>query len=295
MRRQLLSFTAIILVMSFLISGCGAGGNTNTGKGDNNNENKGKIEIGLNNWAETIAVSNMWKLILEEKGYDVNLTRSSKSPLWAGVADGDLDVALEVWLPYTDKPLFQKYKKNIELKEPWYKGTGLGLVVPEYVKKIDSIEQLNKNKQMFNGKIIGIEPGSSLMKLTEKALKKYNLEYDLVESSGAAMMAQVKDAYDDKEPILVTLWNPHWAFAEYDLKYLKDPKNIYGKGEKIHYMTRTGFEKDHPEVVSWLNQWEMSHQQLATLMAVIKKTGDPAEGATQWIENNRSLVDKWTK
>lgn len=290
MKKIFLHLNIVLIVVMLTLSGCGAGAEEGGGA-----ENKGTIQIGLNNWAETIAVSNMWKVILEEKGYNVKLTTSAKSPLWAGVADGELDVALEVWLPYTDKPLYEKYKENIELKEPWYKGTGLGLVVPKYVKNVDSITQLNQKKEMFNGKIIGIEPGASLMKLTEKAIKKYKLNYDLIESSGAAMMAQVQEAFDKKEPVLVTLWNPHWAFAEYELKYLKDPKNIYGKGEKIYYMTRTGFENEFPEVVKWLNEWHMTHDQLAKLMAVIKETGDPIEGATKWIENNSELVETWTE
>ena len=42
-------------------------------------EEKGTITIGMNNWAENIAVSNMWKIVLEERGYDVELMPVEKA------------------------------------------------------------------------------------------------------------------------------------------------------------------------------------------------------------------------
>ena len=40
------------------------------------------------------------------------------------------------------------------------------IAVPSYVT-IDSIEELNANADKFGGKIVGIEPGSGLMRDTE--------------------------------------------------------------------------------------------------------------------------------
>ncbi|MET1123492.1 glycine betaine ABC transporter substrate-binding protein, partial [Priestia megaterium] len=85
--------------------------------------------------------------------------------------------------------LNNRYKDDIVLKSKWYEGTGLGLVVPSYVKNISSIEDLNAHKDELDNKIIGIEPGSSLMNLTNKAMKEYNIKLKLVQSSEAAMMS----------------------------------------------------------------------------------------------------------
>ncbi|WP_425467170.1 glycine betaine ABC transporter substrate-binding protein [Pseudalkalibacillus caeni] len=287
----------VIAMALSVLAGCAAGNEQqgNEENGAEGTEEKGTLTFGLNNWAENIAVSNMWKVILEDKGYDVELKSMEKSPVWAGIAQGDLDVAAEVWLPTTDEPLYKEYKEDLVLGETWYKGTGLGLVVPEYMD-IDSIEQLNEKKDELGlEKIVGIDPGASLMKLTRTAMEEYNLNYELTESSGPAMMSELEKAYKDKDPIVVTLWNPHWAFAEYDLKYLEDPKKVYGEADDIYYMTRTGFEEDHPEVVKWMNNWQMDDQSLGNLMAVIKDTDDAEEGARKWIEDNQDLVDEWTK
>lgn len=256
-------------------------------------QDKGELRIGLNNWAENVAVSNMWKILLEEKGYDVTLVNAGKSVVYDGVARDNLDMGLEVWLPKTDKPFVSEYEDEIVIQEDWYNGTGLGLVVPSYVET-DSITQLNAQADKFDGQIVGIDPGSALMGMTETALEEYELSnYKLIASSGPGMTSQLKRAYRREEPIVVTLWNPHWAFADFDLKYLDDPKNIYGKGEDIYWMSREGLKSDHPEVVRWLNGWHMNDTQLGGLMAVINKQGDPAEGAQKWIANHRDLVNSW--
>jgi len=68
-----------------------------------------------------------------------------------------------VWLPSTDKSYVED---KIVQHEAWYEDTTIGLAVPEYVD-IDSIANLNDHKEKFNGQIVGIDPGASIMKATE--------------------------------------------------------------------------------------------------------------------------------
>ncbi|MDM5188157.1 glycine betaine ABC transporter substrate-binding protein [Bacillus sp. DX4.1] len=254
---------------------------------------KGKIKLGVTSWKENIATANMWKVLLEQKGYKVELMYLEKAAVWTGVARGDVDANLEVWLPVTDKPLYEKYKDDVVIKSKWYEGTGLGLVVPSYMTNINSIEDLNTHKDEFNNKIIGIEPGSSLMRLTDKTIKEYGIELNLIQSSEAAMMSELKKAYNQKKPVAVTLWNPHWAFSEFDLKYLKDPKKVYGEKDDIYYSVRKGFEKDYPELIKYFDKWKMTDEQLGTLMVMLNKTKDPEQAAKEWIKQNKEVVDTW--
>lgn len=51
-------------------------------------------------------------------------------------------------------------------------------------------------------KIVGIEPGAGLMALTNTVMEDYSLDnWELLEGSSAAMVAELKKAYDAKEPI----------------------------------------------------------------------------------------------
>lgn len=281
-----------------IVSACGDMNDNedNHDDADNNEEaagEGGEIEIGLNNWAENIAVSNMWKVLLEEEGYDVELTLVEKAPIFAGVAAGDIDLSLEIWLPTTDEPYYEEYQDEIDFRdEHWFEGTGLGLVVPEYLD-IDSIEELNEHAEEFDNQIIGIDAGASLSRLTEEVIEDYGLDLELMVSSEPAMMTELDTAYQQEEPVVVTLWNPHWAFSDYDLKYLDDPQGSYGEPEDIFYMARQGFEDDYPEVLEWLDNWYMDDETLGELMSVINELDDEEEGARQWVDENRDLTDEW--
>lgn len=92
---------------------------------------------------------------------------------------------------------------------------------------------------------------------------------------------------ENEEPIVVTLWNPHWAFASYDLKYLEDPQNVYGNGNTIYWFSREGFSTDDPWLKAVLNAWHVSDESLSDLMAGIEVQTDPVTGAQSWLDENQ--------
>ncbi|MGE8077540.1 glycine betaine ABC transporter substrate-binding protein [Peribacillus loiseleuriae] len=147
-----------------------------------------------------------------------------------------------------------------------------------------------------NYKIIGIEPGAGLMKQTRDALEKYELNnWQLVEGSSAAMVAELKKAYNKKEPIVVTGWSPHWMFSTYDLKYLKDPNNSYGGAENINTIVRKGLEQDAPGAYTILDQFAWKTSDMEEVMVDVTGGMDPSKAAEKWINANQDKVTEWTK
>ncbi|UOQ94287.1 glycine betaine ABC transporter substrate-binding protein [Halobacillus shinanisalinarum] len=290
---------AVFLSILLVLAACGKSesGSTSSDSEGETSGDKGTISIGMNNWAENVAVSNMWKIILEEKGYNVELKQVQKGFLYEALSSGDLDIGMEIWLPNTDKAFYDKYKEEIDWRDTWYEGTKLGIAVPSYMEDVNTIEDLKKQPDKFpDQRIVGIDAGSSIMSFTETVLKEYNLDnYTLASSSGPTMMAELKSSMKEEEPIAVTLWKPHYAFAQLDLKFLEDPKNVYGESENISYAARLGLEEDQPEVVKWFDNFMMNDQQLGSLMAALNEAESPEEGAQQWIDNNQDVIDKWTK
>lgn len=258
--------------------------------------NNNKIKVGTNNWPENIAAANMWKILLEERGYEIELKEMSLEMVYSAVASNALDIALEIWLPTTGEAFYERHKDDVILQEPWYRNTSIGLVVPAYVE-VDSIDELAEHKALFDYRghptIFGIETGAAIMGITETVIEEYDLDMRLRDSSDAAMMAVLDDAYRNNEPVIVTLWNPHWAFSRYDLKYLDDPKNIYGDTEQIHWLSTLELPETQPDLVRWMNNWEMDDEQLGSLIAAVNEADNPAEGAQQWINENHELIDSW--
>jgi glycine betaine/proline transport system substrate-binding protein len=144
--------------------------------------------------------------------------------------------------------------------------------------------------------IIGIEPGAGLMKLTKTAIEDYGLDdWELVEGSSAAMVAELKKAYDNQEPIIVTGWSPHWMFSSFDLKYLEDPNGSFGGAEDIHTLVRKGLEQDAPGAYKILDQFFWETSDMEAVMVDISEGGmDPGEAAEKWIDANQDKVAQWT-
>ncbi|MFW6306178.1 MAG: glycine betaine ABC transporter substrate-binding protein [Bacillota bacterium] len=253
-----------------------------------------EVNIGYVNWAEGIAMTNLAQVVIEDElGYDVTTTMADVGPTFQGLASGDTDAFMDVWLPVTHQSYIDKLGDDIVRVGTNYSGARIGLVVPEYVEA-DSIEELNEYRDKFDGEIIGIDAGAGIMKSTRQAIETYNLDFELLEGSGAAMTASLKTAIDNDEWIVVTGWNPHWKFSRWDLKFLEDPEGVYGEIETIYTYSREGLEEDHPEVVSFLENFEMNISQLGDLMGAIADSDkEPLAVARQWKEENQDLINSW--
>ncbi len=161
------------LTLIILLAACGNNSSANESESSGESENKGTIEMAQINWAENIAVSNMWKVILEEKGYEVNLNLLDMGVIMQSLASGELDINLEVWLPIQDKAYLEEYKDEVFFAEKaWYDNAKVGLVVPSYLEDINSIADLNANKEMFDGKITGFDSGAGTMEVTKMNLSR---------------------------------------------------------------------------------------------------------------------------
>ena len=163
---------------------------------------------------------------------------------------------------------------------------------------VDSIADLNKYADKFDDKIIGIDPGAGLMKLSEKAMKEYKLDkFELMEGSGATMTASLDNAIKNKKWIVATVWSPHWLFGRWEMKYLDDPKGVLGGEETINTIVRKGLKKDMPDVYSFLDKFAWKDAgQLQMVMAWNQEKGtDPYENAKRFIKENKAQVDSWLK
>ncbi|MDZ7853942.1 MAG: glycine betaine ABC transporter substrate-binding protein [Halomonas sp.] len=256
-------------------------------------QDKGNVHLAYVEWASEVASTNVMRAVLEQEGFEVDMTSLSAAAMWQSVATGDADGIVAAWLPTTHADYMERVGDEVVDLGPNLDGTKLGLVVPAY-SDVDSIADLNAHADAFNGEIIGIDPGAGIMGLTEDVVDAYDLELRLRSGSGATMTAALDNAIKNEENVVVTGWTPHWKFARWDLKYLEDPKNVYGGAEQIHTIVREGFEEDMPEAYAILDAFEWTPEQMGEVMLMNQQEdSDPYENAKQWVADNQDVVQQW--
>ena len=122
------------------------------------------------------------------------------------------------------------------------------------------------------------------MKTTDKAIAAYGLDgYTLMTSSSSTMLASLKKAMDKGEWIVITGWTPHWMFDQFDLKFLDDPKKVYGDLEEIHAIAWKGFSEKDPFAAEFFGNIKLTTEELSSFMTAMKDARmDEEEIARKW-------------
>lgn len=254
---------------------------------------KGTVKLGYVLWDSEIASTNVVAAVLEDiLDYDVQMISVDAGPMWTGIAQGDFDAIVAAWLPGTHEAYYSRYWADVENLGPNLHGAKIGLVVPSYVT-IDSIEELNSHRAQFQGRIVGIDPGAGLMQATDAAIEEYGLNFALQDGSDAAMTAELGRAIRSNQWIVVTGWTPHWKFAQWDLKYLEDPRGVFGTAETINTIVARDLKDRMPEVYHFLDRFYWTPDDMASVMVDIREGMSEAEAARKWIAENPEKVEAW--
>ncbi|MDN7141037.1 glycine betaine ABC transporter substrate-binding protein [Pseudomonas sp. JQ170] len=255
-----------------------------------------EVSIGyVDGWSDSVATTNVAAEVIRQKlGYDVKLQAVATGIMWQGVATGKLDAMLSAWLPVTHGEYWTKNQSNVVDYGPNFKDAKIGLIVPEYVKA-QSLADL-KSDDTFKKKIVGIDAGSGVMLKTDQAIKDYDLSgYKLQASSGAAMTSELGRAYAKQQSIAVTGWVPHWMFAKWKLRFLEDPKGVYGAAETVNSIGSKELATKAPEVAEFLKkfQWQ-SKDEIGEVMLAIQEGAKPEAAAKDWVAKHPDRVAEWT-
>ncbi|MBB6318792.1 glycine betaine ABC transporter substrate-binding protein [Paraburkholderia tropica] len=257
-------------------------------------DGKPTLKIGyVEGWGDSVATSNVAARIIEKRfGYQVQLVPVAAGIMWQGVARGDLDATLSAWLPVTQGAYWAQFKDKVVDLGTNFPGAKIGLVVPDYVGA-KSIDDLNAQKSAFGGRIVGIDAGAGVMTKTDQAVKQYDLSYTVMPSSGSAMTAELARSLNAKKPVIVTGWTPHWMFAKYKLRFLDDPKNVYGAAEHVDNVANPELETKAPQVVSFLKKFQWKPGEIDSVMLAIQNGEKPDAAADTWIAAHGDRVNTW--
>ncbi|KUG20066.1 MAG: glycine betaine ABC transporter substrate-binding protein [Methanomicrobiaceae archaeon] len=284
-RQTILVIVSIAAIL--LAAGCVAFGDEEGRQGDTDT-----VVMAYSSWGTAMSSTNVMKLVLEEAGYNVETVMVDIGVIFLGLSTGEVDCFVDAWLPSCHSEYMKAYGDKIDIVRYNMEGTRIGMVVPAYVT-IDSIEELGEHQERFGGEIITIEPGSGTIRMTEAAIEEYNLPYKAVAGSEVAMLAALKRAIGNDEWVVITGWTPHWKFSRWDLKYLDDPKLMYGEEEYIATLARMGLAEDMPEVYAILERFHWDPDDMNSVMYDIEHGMSPEDAAAAWVNANPDKVNEW--
>jgi glycine betaine/proline transport system substrate-binding protein len=233
------------------------------------------IRIGWVNWSDTeIAVKLADTALRDHLKQPVKLVLADIGIQFQALANGSIDLIPMVWLPSTHKSFYDKYKDKLEDLGSLYEGR-IGMAVPTSIptSELASVEDLNKPevREKLGGKILTSEVGNGQYKLTEKAIQEYKLDgYKMVASSESGMLSELDRNLKRDKWSLINAWSPHWMFSKWSLRYLDDPKQIFGGAEQIHAVARQGFSAEHPDVARFFANFKIPQADLEKLMATAR-------------------------
>ena len=229
----------------------------------------------------------------DNERFQVHLHLSDGAPLTIDM-HRTTGMPLSAWLPVTHGAYWNNFKSKVVNLGPNFQDAKIGLIVPENVD-VNSLTDLEAKKTEFDSRIVGIDAGAGVMQKTSEAIKAYNLDYKLLPSSGSAMTAELARSEAANKPIIVTGWKPHWMFAKYKLKFLEDPKKVFGESEHVDNVINPELEKKAPQVVAFLKKFQWKPGEIDSVMLATQNGEKPQAAADAWISAHGDRVDSWTK
>ena len=248
----------------------------------------------VQSWPSSNITTHLVADVIEKNlGNKVDMIATAAGPMWESVASGHSDATLTAWLPTTHKTYYEKLWQKVINLGPNLMGTRLGIAVPKYVP-VNTIAGLEKHAGKFRNRIVGVGAGAGININTKQAIKTYKLtSFRLQASSTAAMAAQLKRSIHEHKWIAVTAWSPLWIWAKFDLKYLKDPKNVYGVKGHVNTIVNPSLPEKAPKVYAFLRRFQITKGELQKMM-LEQKNGMPMQKVVDgFVKSHQKEVQNW--
>ena len=313
---------AALLTVGMALTACGGGssfsGGTSSGSGGSSGSAEGGMAIKAVEFPWSAA--KLTNVILSEVATQhpelgvssIETTTLGPAPAWAGGQRGDVDLFAEVALP-NQQELADTAKDQVSLVHQTYGDAQQGWFVPTYATQpgqplagLTSVTQLNDYADALGNKLVDADPSWVTTQQNAKRLQGYGITLEQVASSESAQLAELRRAYQAQEPILVYLYHPHWAFAEFEMTQLQEPNPntpdclTTGNGAcampaySAWTAASTRVQQEAPRFYAMLQKFEIP---LADMEGMLKSVDvdkkDAAVVAKEWLAANPDRVSQW--
>nr|WP_236645405.1 choline ABC transporter substrate-binding protein [Aidingimonas lacisalsi] len=254
-------------------------------------------------WTDITATTALTSEVLDALGYEPRIDTVSVPVAYSGMVSGDFDVFLGNWMPsmesisdpYIEDGDVDRVGVNLE-------GAKYTLAVPQYVHEagVTSVEDLNEHAEEFGSQIYGIEAGNDGNELIQNMIDDdaFGLgDWELVDSSEAGMLAEVRSKTGSEDWIVFLGWEPHPMNTNFDIAYLEGADDYFGPnlgGATVYTNTRAGYVDECGNVGELLNNLQFTLEMENELMGdIMEGSADPRESARAYLQENPEVLDEW--
>lgn len=252
-------------------------------------------------WTDIALTSNTAAKILTALGYQPEMQLLGLNVTYEMLKKGDLDVFLGNWRPIQDEQFKSYYDEgSVVPLAVNLEGAKYTLAVPKYVADagVKSFDDLAAHADQFGSKIYAIEPGSNQALLNMVAADRHGLgKWEIVESSEAAMLAQVDKSIPKKEWVVFLGWEPHPMNMSLQMEYLAGGDLEFGPnfgGATVRTIARKDFSAECPNAARLFSNlvFDLAYENVG--MDMIMNKGETAENAAvAMMAKHPEKVEKW--
>ena len=287
-------------------------------------ESTDPIKITTHDWTSQKISSHIMGRVLEEMGYDVKYVIADYLAQFSGLESGDLHLAMEIW-ETTARDAMRKSlatgktedmgETGMHAKEDWW--------YPSYVKEIcpglPDWKALNACAEKFatpetapKGRYLG--GAATWGGHDEERIEALGLDFEVIHAgTAAALSAEIKAAYERKEPIVAWVWSPNWVpykykgewvdFPPYTDECYTDPqwginpdkKYDCGKPEGwIKKIAWAGLKKKWPGAHRAIRQFHITNDTMGALISEVDLKNRKIEDVVnEWMKANTATWKAW--
>lgn len=251
-------------------------------------------------WTDINSTNAVASTLLEALGYAPKVDTLSVAVGFEGMKAGDVDVFLGNWMPAQAE--FRKdldAAKAVEVLTQNLAGAKFTLAVTT-APGIANFADLAPHAEEFGSKIYGIDPGTGGNKIIKDMIDADDFglkDWELVETSEQAMLAQVTRAEKAGKPIVFLAWAPHPMNVAHKITYLAGGDKQFGPnygGADVYTVARTGWAEECPNAARLFRNLGFTLDIENEIMAsILDDKATPAEAAEKWLKAHPDALGPW--
>ncbi|WP_417428982.1 ABC transporter substrate-binding protein [Kiloniella sp.] len=289
-------------------------------------ESNDPIKLTLHDWTGQLLTTKIMGSVLQEAGYNIEYVQADYIAQFAGLKEGDLHVAMEIWettgreamdeATATGKVENLGESGMVAIEEWWY---------PSYMKEVcpglPNWEALNECAEAFStpetapkGRYLGapVTWGG----FDDERVEALEMDFEVIHAgTDAALFAELESAYQRKAPVLLWVYAPHWAPAKFDGEWVEFPKYTaecyndpsWGSNEDAAYdcgkptgpiwkVAWSGVKDKWPGAHKAIEDFNISNDEMSQMIIEVDLDGKDMDAVvSNWVDANKDRWASWIK